>query len=679
MNIALNTTQRILTIVIILALSIAGITPAHAAETQNTFHQKRTQFGFTMSIPDPDNPEQAYRDLDKMKELGVKWVRTGIITSDMVTRWGDGGKVEVNQETIDLYVDFLKKAKSYNMKVILMSVEGYYGDITYNQYLTEMRQYWNLISEPLSPYADVWQVYNEPDGLHYRTYEPVNQLPDEAAYYKELANSISEFRTIVKQDNSQTRVTTNLSGYPMNDKIESDWNYRLDIIHRSLDLITVDVYPEYNLEEIKEVPERLSRIKNKYKKNVMIGEIGMPTCTTCSPKEQVAQALTAFIDYLPHKDTEAIIFYQLRDSSNDNTGESSFGIYNHNETDKEYVQDATEQGLQTYYAHPSTKGKIEDYYTAYYEKTGAPLRDQITLSNPHGSYQLFENGTVYDSSAGTWLVGGEIMNTYSNFSYEKGRLGFPRTDETAFINKPDARYQEFQGGLITWDSHIGAYVLSGAIGNKWKVAGWERSQTQLPTSNERRLKKENGTYQKFQSGSIHWSPKTGAHITQAGSPIQKKWGSLKYENGYLGYPSSDQVAFKYDESADYQNFQGGMVITHSRTGTHTLKGAIQNKWKSMGWERSAAGLPVSDERKLRKGAYQKFEDGQIHWSSKTGTHYTKDGSAIQRAWSKQGWENGRLGYPTSDEYKSGGKTWQNFEGGKISWTSKEGSKVHYSR
>lgn len=151
MNIALNTTQRILTIVIILALSIAGITPTHAAETQNTLHQKRTQFGFTMSIPDPDNPEQAYRDLDKMKELGVKWVRTGIITSDMVTRWGDGGKVEVNQETIDLYVDFLKKAKSYNMKVILMSVEGYYGDITYNQYLTEMRQYWNLISEPLSP------------------------------------------------------------------------------------------------------------------------------------------------------------------------------------------------------------------------------------------------------------------------------------------------------------------------------------------------------------------------------------------------------------------------------------------------------------------------------------------------------------------------------------------------
>ena len=181
-------------------------------------------------------------------------------------------------------------------------------------------------------------------------------------------------------------------------------------------------------------------------------------------------------------------------------------------------------------------------------------------------------------------------------------------------------------------------------------------------------------YQKFQNGSIHWSPKSGAHFTKNGAAIQKAWGAQGYENGGLGYPTSNERKLKGGAS---QSFQGGQIHWSSKTGAHITKGAIQKTWANSGWENGKLGYPTSDERGLKNGgAYQKFQGGSIHWSSKSGAHITK--GAIQKAWGKQGYENGRLGYPTSNEYQSGGKTWQNYQGGKISWTSREGARVQYN-
>ena len=209
------------------------------------------------------------------------------------------------------------------------------------------------------------------------------------------------------------------------------------------------------------------------------------------------------------------------------------------------------------------------------------------------------------------------------------------------------------------------------VKEKWRLGSHGDPQRNLGSG-----LKSGGSFQKFDKGSIHHSKKTGAHFTEANSPIQKKWAAQKYENGELGYPSSDPLTFKYEKGTDYQNFEGGMVTADPQAGTHIMKGNIQKKWKSMGWERSAAKLPRTDEKKLSGGAFQHFEGGSIHWSPKTGAHFTKAGSAIQRAWADQKWEKGALGYPTSDEYKSDGKIWQDFEGGKISWTSAEGTQVH---
>jgi hypothetical protein len=111
-------------------------------------------------------------------------------------------------------------------------------------------------------------------------------------------------------------------------------------------------------------------------------------------------------------------------------------------------------------------------------------------------------------------------------------------------------------------------------------------------------------------------------------------------------------------------------------GGHTTGGAIGAAWAAQGSQNGPLGLPVTDEVTGLKngGAYQAFQGGQIHWSPATGAHITH--GAIDAAWASQGWENGRLGYPTSEEYASGGgSVTQNYQGGLITWSPNRGATI----
>lgn len=234
-----------------------------------------------------------------------------------------------------------------------------------------------------------------------------------------------------------------------------------------------------------------------------------------------------------------------------------------------------------------------------------------------------------------------------------------------------------QLGQIRSKAKAGAtsYPVTGAIGTFYAK---NKAKTGAPTMAQRCGLAKGGCYQKFAKGSVHWTQASGAHFTKAGSGIQNTWKRHSYENGRLGYPTSEEYALKDAPGAYAQNFQGGLAVWSKATSGRTLVGGIGGKWKALGWERSRLKLPVMDEActLVRKGCYQKFQGGSIHWTSKTGAHETK--GAIQKAWGSQKYERGRLGYPTTDEFRSGSLTRQNFEGGYITWSKAQGAKIRYS-
>ncbi|MGY1741426.1 MULTISPECIES: LGFP repeat-containing protein, partial [unclassified Blastococcus] len=147
--------------------------------------------------------------------------------------------------------------------------------------------------------------------------------------------------------------------------------------------------------------------------------------------------------------------------------------------------------------------------------------------------------------------------------------------------------------------------------------------------------------------------------------IRDAWGRTGWEFGRLGYPTTDENCGLRGGGC-WQGFQGGVVHWSPASGAHATFGAIRDAWGRTGWEFGRLGYPTTDENcGLRGGGcWQGFQGGVVHWSPATGAHPTF--GAIRDAWGRTGWEFGRLGYPTTDEFaRPDGARVQYFQGGFI--------------
>ena len=189
----------------------------------------------------------------------------------------------------------------------------------------------------------------------------------------------------------------------------------------------------------------------------------------------------------------------------------------------------------------------------------------------------------------------------------------------------------------------------------------------LATSSEISGLKDGGAYQCYQLGCIVYSPATGARVSFGA--IRTTWAATGFENGYMGYPTSDEVPGLRDGGV-YQNYQRGAIVWSPKTGAQVSVGGIRNTWASSGYQDGHLGYPTTSEIGGLKngGVYQMYERGAIIWSPSTGAFISMGG--IRTLWASTGFENGRLGYPTSNEYVTGpgGQVAQNYQGGTVKWS-----------
>ncbi|SFT68342.1 LGFP repeat-containing protein [Arthrobacter sp. ov118] len=237
----------------------------------------------------------------------------------------------------------------------------------------------------------------------------------------------------------------------------------------------------------------------------------------------------------------------------------------------------------------------------------------------------------------------------------------------------DGCYQRFQAGAVHYAPGVGAFATWGGIRTAWRAVGTENGKLGYPTGKEVCGLVKGGCYQRFQGGTIHYAPGVGAFPTWGG--IRTAWRAVGTENGKLGYPVGKEICGLRDGGC-YQGFQGGTIHYAPGVGAFATWGGIRTAWGAVGYEHGKLGYPVGKENcGLRNGGcYQRFQGGTIHYAPGVGAFATWGG--IRTAWGAQGYENGRLGYPTSNEFPiGGGSVAQNYQGGRITWSAAAGTKI----
>ncbi|WP_113811448.1 hypothetical protein [Blastococcus sp. TBT05-19] len=288
---------------------------------------------------------------------------------------------------------------------------------------------------------------------------------------------------------------------------------------------------------------------------------------------------------------------------------------------------------------------------------GFPTSDVAALPGG-GQFARFQGGSVHwTQAAGTKVLTGAVHDRYEATGGASGELGLPTTDAVPLAG--GGRYAHFQGGSVYWTQATGARVLSGAIRDRWAAQGWENGPLGFPTSDVTTLA-GGGEVARFQGGSIYWTQATGAHVVSGA--VRDRWTTAGSETGPLGYPTTDVIALA--GGGRFAHFQGGSIYWTQATGARVLSGAVLDRWAATGWENGTLGYPTTDVTALADGGrYAHFQRGSIYWTQTTGARYLP--VAIRDAWAGTGWENGRLGYPTTDPETVPGGTRQTFQNGTI--------------
>lgn len=158
----------------------------------------------------------------------------------------------------------------------------------------------------------------------------------------------------------------------------------------------------------------------------------------------------------------------------------------------------------------------------------------------------YNDGIWWGPNSGAHEVHGLISSEYAGVGYECSPLGLPLADDSSTTNRPGGVWQPFDQGGIWYSGATGAHEVHGLIANEYSYKGYEGSLLAFPTTDEMATNCAGGRYNNFQGGAITWFPSaTAAHWTWGS--IRDIWGNDGFECGVVGYPTSEP----YDSYQDY--------------------------------------------------------------------------------------------------------------------------------
>lgn len=318
----------------------------------------------------------------------------------------------------------------------------------------------------------------------------------------------------------------------------------------------------------------------------------------------------------------------------------------------------------------------------YNNNASSAQRWKITQDqNGYLTFQNIKSGKVLDVYGGQAISSTNVQQYASNHSKAQQWVAEGSRDDFILHSALDWNLVlDLAGGSLSNHSNIQIYKSNNSAEQHWKLDSSNYMQGAIESyhSSHNALGKPigleqstaHGAYQNFQNGNVYWNRGRNTAYTLKGC-IRSKYNTEGGAEGWLGYPTSEERKLKNGAS---QSFENGQIHWHAGDNhTHATHGAIQSYWASQNWENGWLGYPTSDEQTNSKGASQQFQGGEIL--------YYKDGStvpSIQAKWEELGGANGKLGAPTdSVTVKTSQGYVKSFANGIIFATSQEDKNTAY--
>jgi hypothetical protein len=278
------------------------------------------------------------------------------------------------------------------------------------------------------------------------------------------------------------------------------------------------------------------------------------------------------------------------------------------------------------------------YVNAFDPVSGVSSPNHAAMDSLGATFAAKGGSFQYDASSSgctaTWCVHISLINTKPHVANNGSGVDYAdfagRPVNTWWLNARTA-----DAALGQCDSR---FLTQGAIEQKYLALGGCSSVLGAPTTDELTCPDGVGHYNQFKnSGSIYWTAATGAH--EVHGVIRTRWVQMGWEHSTLGYPTSDES--QGAPNVRYSRFVHGAIYWSGPTGAHEAVAKIYDTWASLGLERGALGLPISDEVAVPGGRLTDFEHGSI-------TAYDDGGVEVVTPMSDAGMPGADAGVPQGD-------------------------------
>lgn len=280
-----------------------GVTACSGSAAQPQFSER---LGAMVGLPVDEADVARWRaDVDTLEEHGQNLIRTGIyawMVAPKSDTW-DPGKAAFFRDQLDY-----ARERGLAVNMVVPGAPDWARSFEFDEYRSTCTWFWTQMRQSFGDHVDLWQAYNEADHAHYQEFTPATR---DATYLGEFAQMLGVARETLGRDG--VPVTTNLTGWPLNDEREQEWYLVLDAIGDQLDLISIDLYPADNENEIAALTERLARVRERYGKPIFVAEIGLQTTPDSWTEPEQQEFVTAAIEQLRTAELWGIALYELRD------------------------------------------------------------------------------------------------------------------------------------------------------------------------------------------------------------------------------------------------------------------------------------------------------------------------------------------------------------------------------
>lgn len=318
-----------------------GASAAQAVRFGNSSQAGGTEFGFVSFGVEFDSTSSQLtkykQDIDLMATEGIGWVRIRVNSS--VVGDADSPTIQWNQAGLDVYDRAIDYAVAKGVKPYIVTVGPDVPDnMQFSEYKTTCANFWKFLAGRWKDKVSLWVLFNEVDGGHYRFNTDEDLMT--ANYLSELNQLYAAGRSAIKSVAPGMLITTTTDGYPIEDATLRRWYQLYDAVHAHFDVIGLDMYAGEDPEAIDAVGGYIAAVKQRYGKQVIIGEVGLPTCPTtdgCMTQEsEQAKWLVPVLNNMKHEGKPMLItFFQIRDEGTDGLdAEQMFGILRYDGTKK---------------------------------------------------------------------------------------------------------------------------------------------------------------------------------------------------------------------------------------------------------------------------------------------------------------------------------------------------------